>query len=475
MRRNPSADNRTDHILGARWDVLVIGGGNAGLVAAISARHLGRRVLLLERAPIGLRGGNTRHARNIRCVHRTAGAYNTGSYLQDDFWSDLRRVEAARSNEKLAALTVAESESVPGWTSDHGIRWQPVSGAARQLGRTNRLILGGGKALVNAYHSTLEQMGGTVLYNACAHDLVTDGDRCTGAVVHVAGRVYTVSARAVVCASGGRTADPDWLREHCGDATGSCCVRGSRYNDGTILKALYAHGAASAGQANGFHAVPVDARSPQFDGGIATRIDSIPFGILLDRTGQRFCDEGEHLPRRYGMWGRVLAGLPGQRAYSIWDAKANTAFRPPMSRPLQAASIADLARMLGLDEGNACRAVAGYNASIRRGGPFDPERRDGLCTVGLLPSKSNWAQRIDEPPFYAVAIRPGITFANVGVAVTAQANVKRADGTAFPNIFAAGDIMAGNILPTGYLAGLGLTIGCVWGRIAGTAAAGFDA
>ena len=472
MRRTRDSDQVTNSTLGARWDVLVIGGGNAGLVAAISARHLGRRVLVLERAPVGLRGGNTRHAINIRCVHRTAGAYNTGSYLNDDFLSDLHTVAGAQTDAELAALTVMESESVPQWASDHGVHWQPLSSAARQLGRTNRLVLGGGKALVNAYHAKLAQMGVKVLYNAVTQDLLIDGDRCTGAVVDVEGRACELAARAVVCASGGCAADQDWLRQQWGASAANCHVRGTGYNDGTVLRALYAHGAAPAGQARSFHAVPVDARSPRFDGGIATRIDSIPFSILLDRSGRRFCDEGDSLPKRYGAWGQALAGLPGQTAYSIWDAKVNGAFRPPMCRPLQATSIASLARMLGLDQRTVCRTVASYNASITGTGTgtFDPSRKDGLCTIGLHPPKSNWAQRIDQPPFYAVAIRPGVTFANLGAAVTAQANVKRVDGTVFPNVFAAGEIMAGNILPTGYLAGLGLTIATVWGRIAGRAA-----
>lgn len=452
-------------------DLVVIGGGNAGLTAAISARHLGRRVLLLERSPIGFRGGNTRHASNIRCMHRTAGIYNTGRYSYDDFWRDLCTVEAGPSNEKLAALTVSESESIPKWMSDHGVLWQPLTSGGRRLGRTNRLLLGGGKALVNAYHSALANMGVTVLYDAFVDDLVIEGDACTAVMVNVAGRRYEAKARAVVCASGGFEANLEWLHEHWGDAVENYSIRGTEYNDGTTLKNLYAHGAAPAGQAKSFHAVPVDARSPRFDGGIATRIDSIPFGILVNRMGQRFCDEGDALPRRYAPWGQKLAAQAGQIAYSIWDAKVNSLFRPPMYRPIEATSISELARMLGLDERALHDTVARYNAAITDAATFDATRRDGLCTDGLNPPKSNWAQRINEPPFRAVAMRPGITFTHLGVAVTTQARVVRTDGSVLANIFAAGEIMTGNILPTGYLAGLGLTIGSIWGRIAGKAAA----
>ena len=462
-------------VLGSRWDLVVIGGGNAAMVAALSARHLVGRVLLLERSPIESRGGNTKHARNIRCVHETAGAYNTGSYLYDELWRDLCNVGEGPSNEKLAALTVVGSESVPEWMSDHGIRWQPLIRGARHLGRTNRLLLGGGKALVNAYHSTIVKMGITVLYDALVEDLVIEGNECTGVMVNVAGSGYKVEAGAVVCASGGFEANLDWLYKYWGDAVENYSIRGDEYNDGIILKALYAHGAASAGQEKGFHAVPVDARSPRFDGGIATRLDTIPFGIVVNRSGQRFYDEGEVWPKRYAIWGRNIAEQPGQTAYSIWDTKVNTLFLPPMYGPVKANSISELARGLSLDERVLCDTVAKYNASLTGDTIFDPTRLDGLGTTGLNPPKSNWAQRIDTPPFYGVAMRPGITFTYMGVAVTEEAKVVRTDGSVLSNVFAAGEIMSGNILSTGYLAGFGLTIGSVWGRIAGKGAANVGA
>ena len=470
-RSQISASQNLNQVLGSRWDLIVIGGGNAAMVAAMSARPLVGRVLLLERSPIEFRGGNTRHARNIRCVHETAGAYNTGSYLYDEMWSDLCNVGEGPGNEKIAALTIAESESVPEWMSDHGVRWQPLIKGARQLGHTNRLLLGGGKALINAYHSTLGKMGITVLYNVVVEDLVIEGDECTGVMVTVAGSGYMIEAGAVVCASGGFEANLDWLRKYWGDAVDNYSIRGTEYNDGLILKALYDHGAASAGQEKGFHAVPVDARSPQFDGGIATRLDTIPFGIVVNRLGQRFYDEGEVLPKRYALWGRTIAEQPGQMAYSLWDTKVNSLFLSPMFGPAKANSISELSRDLGLDERVLCDTVARYNASLTGVAIFDPTRQDGLGTTGLNPPKSNWAQRIDRPPFYGVAMRPGITFTYRGVAVTEEARVVRTDGSVFSNVFAAGGIMSGNILSSGYLAGFGLTIGTVWGRIAGKGAA----
>jgi tricarballylate dehydrogenase len=447
---------------------VVIGGGNAGLAAALTAGRLADRVLLLDRGPAALRGGNTRHTRNIRCAHGWSDAYSPGSYLFAELWQDLCGVGTGPSSEKLAELTVRESENVPAWMTGQGVRWQPPLAGTLHLGRTNRFFLGGGKALVNTYHRALARLGVTVRYGVTVSDLVLDGDLCTG--VRTADGV--VAARAVVCASGGFEANVDWLRRYWGDAADNYLIRGSADNDGRVLAALYAHGAGRAGEERGFHAVAIDARSPRFDGGIATRLDSIPFGIVVNANGQRFYDEGEDLwPKRYAIWGAVIAGQPGQIGYSIWDAKVRRLFLPPMYRPFSARSVAELAAMLGLNPDAVTATVREFNAAIRPGGRFDPAGLDDCTTVGLSPDKSHWAQPIGTPPYYGVPLRPGITFTYLGVAVTEQARVLRTDGSVLRNVFAAGEIMSGNILSTGYLAGFGLTIGHVWGRIAGTEAA----
>jgi tricarballylate dehydrogenase len=453
--------------VGRPWDVVVIGGGNAGLVAAITARRHAPRVLVVERAQAPMRGGNTRHTRNIRCVHHRADEF-TGPYPSDELWRDLCSVGTGPSNDKLAELTVRESETVPAWMSEHGVRWQrPLTGTL-QLGRTNRFFLGGGKALVNTYHRAAARMGITICNGTTVEDLIMEGDRCRGLVTGGG----TIGARAVVCASGGFEANVDWLRRYWGDAADNFLIRGSRDNDGRVIAALYAHGAARAGEERGFHAVAIDARSPRFDGGIATRLDSIPFGIVVNAGGRRFYDEGEEIwPKRYAIWGRNIAEQPGQIAYSLWDAKVRRLFLPPMYGPAEAGTIEELAGMLGLGTRAVAETVAGFNASVRPGGTFDPAVLDDCATAGISPPKSHWAQRIDTPPYYGVAMRPGITFTYLGVAVTEQARVLRTDGTTFANVFAAGEIMSGNILSTGYLAGFGLTIGSVWGRIAGAEAA----
>jgi tricarballylate dehydrogenase len=458
-------------VIEGTYDVVVVGGGNAALVAAMSARHHVERVLLLERSSQQMRGGNTRHTRNVRCVHAGADAYNTGSYLYEELWGDLCQVGTGPSNEELAALTVRESESVPDWMSHHGIRWQtPLSGTLH-LGRTNRFFLGGGKALLNSYYKVAAQMGISIAYDTCVEDLIEREGRITSLVATQGNQRVEISARAVVCAAGGFEANIDWLARYWGDAAYNYVIRGPETNDGRVLASLYRLGADREGEEKGFHAVAVDARSPRFDGGIATRLDSIPFSIVVNGAEERFYDEGEELwPKRYAIWGRNIAEQEGQLAYSIWDEKVARSFLPPMYGPTRADTIEEVASSLGLNPARLSATLSAYNDAVV-GGTFDPSLLDDCHTKGLTPEKSHWAQRIDTPPFYGIAMRPGITFTYLGVKVDAAARVRRVDGSAFPNLFAAGEIMSGNVLSSGYLAGFGLTIGSVWGRIAGSSAA----
>jgi tricarballylate dehydrogenase len=459
-------------LAGSAWDVVVIGGGNAALVAALSADDAGARVLLLEGAPRHMRGGNTRHTRNVRCVH-LMDAYNTGDYLFDELWRDLRNVGDGPNDEELARFTVRDSETVPPWMSAHGIRWQPPLTGTLHLARTNRFFLGGGKALVNTYYREIGRRPGiTVAYDAMVEDFEFAGNACGAVIVGHEGARYRVPAKAFVCASGGFEANIEWLRRYWGEAVDNYIIRGTPYNDGHVLARLYAAGAASAGQEKGFHAIALDARAPRFDGGIATRLDTVPFGVVLNRDYRRFYDEGEDVwPKRYAIWGRNIAEQPGQIAYSFWDSKVRGLFLPPMYGAASADTLGGVASALGLDPDSVATAIIEYNSAVVPGGTFDPALLDGCRTKGLTPDKSNWAQPLDTPPFFGIAMRPGITFTYMGVRVDGRAHVIRADGEPFTNVYAGGEIMSGNILSSGYLAGFGLTIGSVWGRLAGTEAA----
>jgi tricarballylate dehydrogenase len=453
-------------------DVLVAGGGNAALCAAIEARRAGARVLLLERTPREWRGGNTKYTRNIRCAH-DPDPLTPGSYSEAEFMDDLVGVAGEGFDRDLASLAIERSREVPAWMEARGVRWQPAFRGTLQLARTNRFFLGGGKALVNTYYETAGRLGVEVLYGCAVAGLSLDGERCTGARVEREGRLEELRAGAVVAAAGGFEANLDWLKEYWGEAAANYRIRGSRWNDGRLLRHLLETGAQPRGNPRGFHAIAVDARSPLYDGGIATRVDSVPFGITVNRDGSRFADEGEDLwPKRYAIWGRLIALQPGQVAWSLFDARTAGRFIPSLYPPLRADSVEALAAAAGLDPTAVARTVARYNAAVQPG-PYDPGRRDGLSTRGLVPPKSNWALPIDTPPYYAYPVRPGITFTYLGVAVDREARVLRADGAPFENVYAAGEIMAGNILREGYLGGFGLTIGTVFGRVAGAGAAAY--
>jgi tricarballylate dehydrogenase len=221
------------------------------------------------------------------------------------------------------------------------------------------------------------------------------------------------------------------------------------------------------------HCIAVDARAPRFDGGIVTRVDAIPFGIAVNAAAQRFYDEGEELwPKRYAIWGNLIAAQPDQRAFAIFDAKVARAFIPAVFRPVQAGSIEELARLLELDAPALVATVAAFNASVQPG-TFRIGMLDDCTTAGLVPPKSHWAQRIDTPPYFGYPVRPGVTFTYLGVGVDEHARVLDEGDEPFANCFAAGECMAGNILTRGYLAGFGLTIGSVFGRIAGRNAAAY--
>jgi len=248
-------------------------------------------------------------------------------------------------------------------------------------------------------------------------------------------------------------------------------VRGTPYNRGRVLRLLLDAGVEPIGDPRACHAVAVDGRAPKFDGGIVTRLDSIPLGIAVNALGERFYDEGEDVwPKRYATWGSLVARQPGQIAYSIVDAKVIGRFMPSVFPPIVTNSISEMARQLNVPSDALERTVATFNAAVRPG-TFNHTVLDDCHTDGLNPAKSHWAQRIDQPPFWAYPLRPGITFTYLGVRVDDNARVIMNDGRPATNIYAAGEIMAGNILRRGYLAGFGMTIGTVFGRIAGASAA----
>ena len=453
-------------------DVLVIGGGNAALCAALMAREAGASVMLLEAAPKEWRGGNSQHVRNLRCMHDAPQDVLLDTYSEEEFWQDLLKVTGGLTDEKLARLTIRESANCREWMRKHGVNFQPSLSGTLHLARTNAFFMGGGKALVNAYYRSAEALGVQIRYNAPVDALELDNGR------FVAARIGTerIAAKTCVLAAGGFESNREWLREAWGQneegewPADNFLIRGTRFNMGVLLKFMIDAGADALGDPSQSHCVAIDARAPLYDGGICTRVDCVSLGIMLNRNAERFYDEGEDFwPKRYAIWGRLVAQQPGQIGYSIIDAKAIGRFMPPVFPGAKANTLPELARQLGLDETQFVRTVETYNAACRIG-TFDHTTLDDCHTDGITPAKTHWALPIDTPPYYGYALKPGVTFTYLSLKVNEQA-AAHFGGVVSPNLFVAGEMMAGNVLGKGYTAGVGMSIGTAFGRIAGTQAA----
>jgi tricarballylate dehydrogenase len=462
-------------------DVLIIGGGNAALCAALMAREAGASVLLLEAAPKAWRGGNSMHTRNLRCMHEAPQDVLTEAYPEEEFWQDLLKVTGGQTTESMARRVIRESATCRTWMKKHGVRFQPSLSGTLHLSRTNAFFMGGGKALVNAYYRSAEQLGVEIRYDAPVTRLELDRGKFVAAILEskdASGKLTQerLTAKTCIVASGGFESNIAWQREAWGQnefgewPADNFAIRGTRYNMGVLLKDLMAQGADTTGDPTQSHCVAIDARAPLYDGGIVTRVDCVSLGIMVNKDAQRFYDEGEDFwPKRYAIWGRLVAQQRGQLGYSIIDAKAVGRFMPPVFKGVQADTLQDLAKQLGLDETAFLKTVADYNAACRTG-TFNHAVLDDCHTEGLTPAKTHWALPIDTAPFFGYALKPGITFTYLGMKVGENTAI-RFGGVESPNLFAAGEIMAGNVLGKGYTAGVGMTIGTVFGRAAGVEAA----
>lgn len=457
------------------FDIIVIGGGNAALCAAISAKENAPqlKVALIESSSKKWRGGNSQHTRNLRSMHDAPTDVLTQIYSEDEFFDDVFKVTKGQTNEEYARFVISRTPQAVEWAKAHGVRFQPSMRGTLHLGRTNAFFLGGGKSLINAYFHSAEKLGIAIFYECEALRLSAKNGYCQSvSVIDKKQNVeLNLSAKAFIIASGGFESNLEWLQEAWGEKAKNFIIRGTKFNKGKMLKALQNINAQIIGDATQGHMVAIDARTPKYDGGIASRVDCVSLGIVVNRFGKRFYDEGEDFwPKRYAIWGRLVANQDGQIAYSITDSKVQHAYMPSLFPPIVAQSIDELAHQIGLDSANLKATIDEFNAKVIKG-EFNHTIQDDCHTQGLEIEKTHWALKIDTPPFYCYPLRPGVTFTYMGVKVGKDARVFKEDGEPFDNLFAAGEIMAGNILTQGYVAGFGMSIGSVFGRLAGENAA----
>lgn len=450
-------------------DVLVVGGGSAALCAAIAARRSGASVRLVEQAPATLRGGNTRHARNFRLMHYQPEWYVPDAYGEDAFFKDLVRVTHGATDEPLARLLIRGSATIAQWLDGNGVRLQNPAGGAMPYSKRTAFFLGGGKAMTNALYATAAKLGVAIGYDSEVVALALDDGRDCEADIVRDGGIERIASKTMVLCSGGHQANLAWLRESFGAAADGFMIRGTPYVTGSVLRLLLDAGVKPVGDPSRCHMVAVDARGPKFDGGIVTRITAIPHGIVVDRDGKRFHDEGEDARKtHYARWGARIADCTGQTAYLIMDAEGLNRALPTALPPIRAGTVAALATVLGLDPAALETTMRDFNAAT---GPADDLPLTERCTTRLTPPKSHFAVPLAVPPFAAYPLRPGVTFTHFGVAVDDHMRVVKNDDRPASNVFAAGMIMAANVLGDGYLAGLGVTLSTVFGRLAGEEAA----
>jgi tricarballylate dehydrogenase len=484
-------------------DVLVVGAGNAALAAAVAAREQGAaRVVALEKAPRELRGGNTHYsggllrfayerAEDLRPLVPDAEQAVPGffagvePYPPSRFHADLERVTEGRTDAALAEILVGRSYDTVRWMARHGIAMEPaVSLSGVRVGDTVKWSPGAvirarheGVGLSAMWFKAAQERGVEIRYGSGAVRLLQDAHgRVTGVVVRDAQGFGEITASAVVLGCGGFEANPEWRARYLGRPWDHAKVRGTRYNTGDGLRMALEIGALPHGQWTGCHSTPIDAGAPPHGDRILTdktnRL-SYTYGVLVDVAGRRFFDEGEDFNLlTYAKLGGIILNQPRGVAWQVFDAKVERLLeaRYQTGTPVVADTLAALVAQLPVDRAAFLETLEHYNAAVSPGA-FDPTVRDGLATKGLTPAKSNWAQRLDTPPFTAWPVTGGITFTFGGVRVDERAQVQSTAWTSIPGLYACGE-MVGGLFHGNYPGGTGLMSGAVFGRLAGASAAG---
>ncbi len=484
------------------YDVVVVGAGNAALCAALSAREQGAQVLVLERAPVSERGGNSVYADGkMRVVYEGVddivalssdlspeeiACSDFGRYTEDEFFDDMARIPQNRADPDLCEILVRQSRATLRWMKANGVRFHPnygrqayrVDGRFKFWGGAPIVVSGGGQGLVDALFKSAEKQGIEVVYNAWAQELVHSDRGVSGVVAKIAGETHTIQAGAGILARGGFEANTEWRSRYLGRGWDLAKVRGTKYNTGDGLAMALKIGAQPYGHWSGCHATGWERYASEFGDLIQTpnfQRHSYTFGIMVNADGRRFLDEGADFRSfTYAKYGHLVLDQPGQYAWQIYDSKVThlllDEYRTRQVTKVTANTLEELAdKMEDVNKPQFLKTVRDFNAAVTTDVPFDPNIKDGRAAPGLEVPRSNWANPIDSPPFEAYAITCGITFTFGGVRINTDGQVIDTNHEVIPGLYAAGE-MVGGIFYFNYPGASGLTSGAVFGRLAGASA-----
>lgn len=487
-------------------DIVVVGAGNAASAAAVSAHDNGAKVLMLEAAPLDQRGGNSHYTGGmVRFVYKGVddlwpvipdmteselAMCDLDTYTEEQFYDDMGRVTQYRSDPDLTEVMITQSHDAMCWMRTKGIRFMltlgthafKVKGRFQFFGGGAAQIWGGGAELVNAWHKHLEKEKIPVLYESEAISLLHDDDGVKGVRARIQGVTTDILARAVILACGGFESNAEMRTRYLGPGWDLAKVRGTKFNTGGGHKMALEVGAMAKGHWSGCHATEWDMNAPPFGDplvGDSFQKHNYPYCVYINAKGERFLDEGADFTAfTYAKYGREVLNQPGQFAWQVMDQQVvpylREDYRIKRITKAQANTIEELAEKLeGVDGRKFIETIRAYNAAPRpEGVEFNPNIHDGLCTLGLPIPKSNWATRLEKPPYHAYGVTCGITFTFGGLAINTKSEVQDTAERSIPGLYAAGEIIGG-LYYHNYGSGSGLVSGTVFGRIAGREAAAF--
>jgi tricarballylate dehydrogenase len=488
-----------------RYDVIVVGGGNAAMCAALSAQEAGAKVLVLERAPESDRGGNSAYTDGLmRVVYNGVDDIRAlapdltdeevrgsdfGAYTESDFFDDMGRITNYQTSPDLCEILVKQSKDTLLWMKRQGVRFMPnfgrqayrIDGKFKFWGGATIAVASGGPGLIDALYRTAEKKGISIFYEAWVQELVHNDAGVSGVIVKLNGETRRFLSGAVVLACGGFEANAAWRTKYLGPGWDLAKVRGTKYNTGDGLAMAMRIGAQPYGNWSGCHATGWERNASEFGDLHLTpqyQRNSYQFGIMVNTEGKRFVDEGADFRNyTYAKYGRAVLQQPGQVAWQICDGKTRhllrDEYRTKHVTKVQANSIEELVEKLDeVDKNQLVKTIHEFNAAVMTDVPFNPNIKDGRRAVGLVIPKSNWAVAIDEAPIEAYAVTCGVTFTFGGLRITNEAQVVDTGHTPINGLFAAGE-MVGGIFYFNYPGASGLTSGAVFGRLAGRSAAQF--